>query len=58
MKPAPNSKPFFSKKQMKSAIAVSPDEASDPAPDYDPNDPKSVAAYWAQGKVRLPQRVV
>ncbi len=53
MKRAPTSKPF-SKEQMAAAIAAAPDRVDDPKSPYDPNDAASVAAFWANGKVRLP----
>jgi uncharacterized protein (DUF4415 family) len=44
----------FSKEQMEAALAAAPDKVIDPNCPYDPNDAEAVAAYWANGKVRLP----
>jgi len=44
----------FNKKQIAAAIAAAPDAINDIECPYDPNDVKSVAAYWAKGEVRLP----
>lgn len=55
MKQYPISKPLvFSKEQMAAAIAAAPDRVDDSECPYDPNDSASVAAFWKQGKVRLP----
>jgi uncharacterized protein (DUF4415 family) len=55
MKHEPISKPLvFNKKQMAAAVAAAPDHVNDPECPYDPNNADSVAAFWAQGKVRLP----
>lgn len=55
MKRAPISKPSaFSKKQKAAAIAAASNRVNDPESPYDPNDAKSVAAFWAKEKVRLP----
>jgi uncharacterized protein (DUF4415 family) len=49
------SKPLaFSAEQMAAAIAAADERVSDPDCPYDPNDASAVAAFWAQGKVRLP----
>jgi len=45
---------MFSKKQMTAAIAAAPERVNDTDCPYDPNDAKSVAEFWAKGKVRLP----
>jgi hypothetical protein len=55
MKREPTSNPLvFDKKKIAAAIASAPDVINDIECPYDPNDAKSVEAFWAKGKVRLP----
>ncbi len=55
MKHELTSKPFVpDPEQMAAALDAAPDSANDPDCPYDAKDANAVAAFWAQGKVRLP----
>lgn len=55
MKPGPTSKPFpTSPEDIAEAIAKAPDSVQDSEGTYDPNDPKSVEAFWKAAAVRRP----
>jgi hypothetical protein len=54
-----SSKPLaFSAEQMAAALDAAAERVSDPDCPYDSNDASAVAAFWAQGKVRLPGQQV
>jgi uncharacterized protein (DUF4415 family) len=44
----------FSPAQIAAAMAAATEQVHDPECPYDPNDAAAVAAFWANGKLRLP----
>lgn len=56
MKPATPSKPFpESSEEIAAVVAEAPARVEDPETSYDPNDPESIAYFWADATVRRPQ---